>query len=572
LTKGDRSRSPIYTPRKTPLFISPLAARKAGIPHRVFETGNAATRFILESLMSNDALVPAEAGPAHSDRSSSARKLATLITVCVSTFMLPLDYTVVSVALHAIQGDLHANFEALQWIVNGYTLTFAAFLLAGGALADIFGRRKVFVTGMAIFAASSLLCGVAPGTLVLNLARGIQGVGAAVMFSAALPLLVHEFSGAQRARAFGVFGAVVGIGAALGPFLGGLIISAFGWRWAFLINVPVTIALIAIALKWVGESLEVNAHKVDWAGTVTFTAACFAFVYALTSGNDRGWGSVPIVGSLVAAFVLLCAFVSIEKRRIFPMFDVSLFRSAVFVGASIPPVALSISFWGLFLYFPLYYQAALGYSPLQAGAAVLPFAVPLFVMGPVGARLATRISSRALLSLGQALVGIGSLLLLCSTVESTWPAFVIGALVSGTGTGLINGEMSNVAMGLVAPERSGMASGISGTMRQVGVALGFAGLGAILANRAGRVFAELASHAHWAPADVAALVEHVRQGDFQGAAQLLAPASHAAFLAAAHASLYSAFMTIASVAGGVGIGGAVLTYWLMGMNRYSKKQ
>ncbi|MFT4439037.1 MFS transporter [Caballeronia sp. 15715] len=509
---------------------------------------------------------------AQSIQSNRARKLATLIAVCVSTFMLPLDYTVVAVALHAIQGDLSANFEALQWIVNGYTLTFAAFLLAGGALADIFGRRRIFVIGMALFALSSLGCGLAPNTLILNIARGIQGVGAAVMFSAALPLLVHEFSGPERAKAFGIFGAVVGIGAALGPFLGGLIISAFGWRWAFLINVPVTVALIFVAIKWVGESAEVNAHKVDWAGTVTFTAACFVLVYALISGNDMGWRSTQIVASLVGAIALFIIFVAIESRRIYPMFDVSLFRQAVFVGASIPPVALSIAFWGLFLYFPLYYQSALGYSPLQAGAAVLPFAIPLFFMGPVGGRLATRISSRALLSLGQALVGIGSLLLLMSTVESSWSAFIIGALVSGSGTGLINGEMSNVAMGLVPPERSGMASGISGTMRQVGVALGFAGLGAILASRTGSVFAELAAHANWVPTNLSALAEHVRQGDFQGGAALVDPDKRSTFIQIARASLYSAFMTISKVAGAVGLGGSLLTYWLMGVKPSAVKK
>lgn len=490
-------------------------------------------------------------------------KIATLIAVCVSTFMLPLDYTIVAVALHHIQIDLAASFIDLQWVVNGYTLTFAAFLLAGGAFADLFGRRRLFVTGMSIFMLSSLACGLAPAALVLNIARGIQGVGAAVMFAAALPLLVREFEGAERARAFGIFGAVVGIGAALGPFLGGAIVGAFGWRWAFLLNVPVTAVIIAITLWRVKESRDENAGSLDWMGFVTFSASCFLFVLALITGNDEGWTSPNIVTIVAVAAMLMLAFVWIELRRDYPMFDLSLFGDRAFIGASIPPLTLSIAFWGLFLYFPLYYQAVLGYGPLAAGAAVLPFAIPLFVMGPVGGWLAARISSRALLSLGQALVGIGSLLLLIGTVDSSWPAFVLGGLVSGTGTGLINGEMSNVAMSIVPEERAGMASGISGTMRQVGVALGFAGLGAILAHRTAGAFTELTAGLGLPPDLVASLGVRVVKGDIPGAVASLPSTLQPAVRIAADASMFEGFRLIILVAGLIALGGAVLTYTLM---------
>jgi EmrB/QacA subfamily drug resistance transporter len=477
--------------------------------------------------------------------------------------MLPLDYTIVSVALHDIQVALHATFVDLQWVVNGYTLTFAAALLAGGAFADLFGRRRLFLLGLSVFMASSLACGLAPAASVLNLARGIQGVGAAVMLAAALPLLVKEFEGPERAWAFGIFGAVIGIGAALGPFLGGLIVGTLGWRWAFLVNVPVTATVIALTLSRVRESRDPNAGGVDWGGFVTFSAACFVLVLALITGNDAGWSSPTILGLCAGAAALLAVFILIELRRRYPMFDLSLFRNKAFIGASIPALTLSIAFWGVFLYFPLYYQAVLGYAPLVAGTAVLPFAIPLFLMGPVGGWLAARIPSRLLLSLGQALVGLGSFLLLIGTVDSTWPALVIGGLISGTGTGLINGELSNVAMSFVPEERSGMASGISGTLRQVGVALGFAGLGAILAHRTAQAFTRLAADLGLPAAQVSALAARVVRGDIAGAAGTLPASLQHPFRVAANTSMFEGFRLIILVAGVVGIAGAVLTYLLM---------
>ena len=499
-------------------------------------------------------------------------KLTTLISVCASVFMLPLDYTIVAVALHDIQLDLKASFVDLQWVVNGYTLTFAAFLLAGGTFADLFGRRRLYVSGMAVFMLSSLACGLAPIALFLNLARGVQGVGAAIMLAAALPLLVREFEGPERARAFGIFGAAVGIGAALGPFLGGVLVGALGWRWAFLVNVPVTAVIIALTLWRVRESKDPNAGGVDWGGLITFTAACFLLVYALIAGNDLGWDSPTMLGLFAATVVLLIAFVAIESGRRYPMFDLSLFRNATFIGASIPPLTLSIAFWGVFLYFPLFYQAVLDYTPLQAGAAVLPFAIPLFVMGPVGGWLATRISSRLLLAIGQGLVGIGSLVLLIgATAEASWTTYVLGGLISGTGAGLINGEMTNVAISIVPEERSGMASGINSTVRQVGVALGFAGLGAILAHRAGQAFV-LATHSLGLPADqFPVLLERVVKGDIAGATAALPSTLQLAFKATADASMFEGFRLIILVAGVVGVVGAVLTYALVGPPRRQGK-
>ena len=497
-------------------------------------------------------------------QTSSRRKFATLVAVAVSVFMLPLDYTVVAVALHDIQADLHADFADLQWVVNGYTLTFAAFLLAGGGLADLLGRRRIFLTGMAIFIVSSLGCGLSPDPLILNIARAVQGIGAAFMFSSAVPLLVEEFTEtAERARAFGIFGAVVGLGAGLGPLIGGAIVSFAGWRWAFLINVPVTLGVAALTLFTVRESRDPNAKGVDWLGAATFTLANFLLIYALVSGNALGWSSVVILATLGGAALCLVIFVFVELRRAYPMFDLSLFRNLTFIGVSIPPVVLSVAFWGVFLFAPMYFQAALGYSPLQAGLAVLPFAIPLFVMGPVGGFLAPRMTTGHLLALGQALVGLGSFLLLLANRNSGWEAFALGAAVSGVGTGLINGQMTNAAMSIVPPERSGMASGINGTMRQVGVALGFAGLGAVLAFATGHALALAMTALHLTASDLASVTESVIKGNVSEGAAHLPAALRPAFHEAARTALFAGFRTIVLVAGCVGIGGALLTLVLV---------
>lgn len=495
------------------------------------------------------------AAPGSTDDADKRRKRITLLVVSASTFLLPLDYTIVAVALHDIQSSIGASFVDLQWVINGYTLVFAAFVLAAGSIADVYGRKRVFIAGMLLFATSSLACGMAPNPLFLNVARGCLGLGAALMFAASLPLLIVEFEGAERARAFGVFGAVVGIGAASGPFLGGIIIGALGWRWAFLINVPIAASLVVLTTLFVRESRDPNARGVDIGGLVSFTLFCFVLIYGVINGNEYGWGSPRIVGAFVASLLILFIFVRLEMKHHYPMFDLSLFRSATFVGASTPPIVLSIAFWGPFLYFPTYYQAALGYSPLAAGAAVLPFAIPLFVMGPVGGRLAAKLSSRTLLALGQLLVGVGALLMLLPSYDATWLGFALGALVSGTGAGLINGEMSNVAISLVPPARAGMAAGINSTARQVGVALGFAALGAVL-NHVTTLRFTAATLGRVDPSYAAMLV----RGDLRGVLASVPATMQESVGTAARMAFYDGFHVLDAIAGLVGIFGAVFSY------------
>lgn len=460
--------------------------------------------------------------------------LATLIVSSVTTFLLPLDYTVASVALRDIHRDFSVSFSDQQWVINGYTMAFAALLMAGGGLADLFGRRKVFLSGLAVFTAASLLAGLAPAMLWLNVARVAQGIGAAGMFSSSLALLIQEFTGPRRVHAFAVFGVASGLGASLGPFIGGLAVDLGGWRRAFLLNVPFGIAMLVLGLLRTRESKDPDATRLDLKGLMLFSGAVLLAVYSLVMAPQLGWTSPTIVSTLAAAAVLAIAFVPVELRRSYPLIELRLFTDRTFLGASLAPLVLSIAFWGLFLYTPLYFQGVLGYSPLQAGMAMLPFAVPLFGAGPLGARLAGRISSRALLAIGQLLVAIGAALLAFAPLYSGWTDYAVGGLISGLGTGLINGEMSNVAISIVPVSRSGMASGINSTMRIVGMTAGFGGIGAVQVVAVSHDLTSRAGRLHGLHRNLSALATDVATGNINGTAASVPTPVRGAFHAAAN--------------------------------------
>ena len=407
------------------------------------------------------------------------RKWWTLIAVSVAIFMLLLDITVVNVALPDIQRSLHSSFEDLQWVVNAYSLTLAAFLLTAGALADRFGRRMVFVTGLIVFTLSSAACGLANTPLALNLARAVQGTGGAMMFATSLALIAGAFHGKERGLAFGVFGGVIGGAVAVGPIVGGLITSGIGWEWIFFVNVPIGIGAVALTLTQVSESRDPNARGVDWQGLLTFSGSLFLLVFALIEGNEKGWGSTRIVGFLIASLVLIVLFVIVERRQERPMLDLTLFQKPAFAGASIVAFAVSASMFSMFLYLTLYIQDVLGYGPLQAGLRFLPITLLSFFVAPLSGRLSVRVPVRLLLGSGLLLVGIGLFTMSALNASSTWTVLVPGFILAGAGIGLINPPLASTAVGVVHHSRSGMASGINNTFRQVGIATGIAGLGAI---------------------------------------------------------------------------------------------
>ena len=410
------------------------------------------------------------------------RKWWTLIAVSIAIFMLLLDITVVNVALPSIQRELHSSFADLQWVVNAYALTLAAFLLTAGSFADLFGRRRVFTAGLVVFTCSSAVCGLSDSPLMLNLARAVQGVGGAMMFATSLALIAQAFQGRDRGIAFGVFGAVTGAAVAVGPVVGGIITTGIGWQWIFFVNVPIGIAAVALTLARVTESRDPNATRVDWLGLVTFSGSLFLLVYALEQGNEAGWGSTKIVSLLVASVLLIAAFLVAELRQQRPMLDLTLFRRPAFTGANIVAFALSSSIFAMFLYLTLYIQDVLGYGALQAGLRFLPITMLSFIVAPIAGRLTVRVPVRLLLGGGLVLVSGGLLAMTAVEPNSGWTVLIPGFVLAGAGIGMINPPLASTAIGVVHYSRSGMASGINSTFRQVGIVTGIAGLGAIFAH------------------------------------------------------------------------------------------
>ena len=403
----------------------------------------------------------------------------TLGAVCVATFMLLLDITIVNVALPDIQRSLKSSFTDLQWVIDAYALLLAALLLTWGSLADRIGRRRVFIIGLAIFTVASLLCALAWSPFALDIARALQGVGGGAMFATSLALIASAFEGKDRGTAFGLWGATTGAAVAVGPLVGGLLTETIGWEAIFLVNLPIGLFAIWVAVTRVAESSDPDAGPLDVPGVATFSLGLFLLIFALVRGNAEGWGSPLIVGFLVAAVVLLVAFIAVEARIARPMFDLALFAKPAFGGASVAAFALSASMFSMFLYLTLYIQNALGYSPLESGLRFLPLSVLAFAVGPVAGRLSARVPVRLLIGGGLALVGVGLLLMSGLDAQSDWTALLAGFLVAGVGIGLVNAPLASTAVSVVPPRKAGVGSGINSTFRQVGIATGIAGLGAL---------------------------------------------------------------------------------------------
>jgi EmrB/QacA subfamily drug resistance transporter len=495
------------------------------------------------------------------------RKWWTLIAVCIAIFMLLLDITVVNVALPDIQRSLHSSFSDLQWVVNAYALTLAAFLLTSGSVADLIGRKRVFVAGLVVFSASSAVCGLSTTPLMLNLARAVQGTGGAMMFATSLALIAQAFQGRDRGTAFGVFGAVTGGAVAIGPVLGGIITSGIGWQWIFFVNVPIGVIAVFITLTQVADSRDPDAKGVDWAGLVTFSSSLFLLVYALVQGNEKGWGSTEIVSLLILSAALLVAFVVVEHRQERPMLDLTLFRRPAFAGASIVAFALSSSFFAMFLYLTLYLQDVLRYSPLQAGLRFLPTTLVSFIVSPIAGKLSVRVPIRLLLGSGLTLIGIALLAMTGLDSSSMWTALVPAFILAGAGVGLVNPPLASTAIGVVPPARSGMASGINSTFRQVGIATGIAGLGAVFQHKVTTTTTAALSasgHLHTvlgaAHGQLGTLLE---SGEVTQIAGALAPPTRVALIHSYRVGFIDAFTTISLIAAGIALTGAVLAFVLV---------
>ena len=490
------------------------------------------------------------------------KKWWTLLAVCVGTFMLLLDVTIVVVALPDIQRALHAGFSDVQWVVDAYALALASFLLTTGVLADRYGRRLLFSIGLVIFTAGSLLCGVAQNPLMLILSRAGQGVGGAIMFATSLALLGHSFRGRDRGIAFGIWGAITGAAVSLGPILGGLITTGISWRGIFLVNVPIGVAALAITWWRVDESRAASPGRLDVPGFVLLTAGLVGLVYGLIRAGESSWSDSGAITAIVIGGVLLICFVLAELKVPNPIFDLSLFRNPTFVGGLFAAFAMNGSLFAMFLYLVLYLQDVLGYSALATGARLLVNSLAVLVASTVAGRLSEKVPARWLIGPGLVAVGVGLLLMGGLNRDSSWTHLIPGFLVSGVGAGLVNPPLASTAIGVVEPERAGMASGINATFRQVGLATSIAALGSIfttsLRNQLTQALAStpLASSTNQ-------IINAVRQGQTSAVPSNTPPAVAAQVESAIRASFTGALNDLFLVTGILALVGGVLAALLI---------
>ena len=411
------------------------------------------------------------------------RKWWTLGAVSIGLFMIMLDNTVVNVALPSIERDLGMSLSQLEWVVTGYALTFAALLLTGGKLADMFGRRLVFVAGLVVFTVASLACGLAGGADVLIGARIVQGIGAALMNPATLSIITATFPPRQRGTAIGIWAGVSALALAIGPLVGGLLSEHVDWSWIFFVNVPVGIVAIVAAFAFIDESRDTSQNqRPDVPGLVTSAVGLFALTYALIEANNHGWGSARILGAFALAAVSLVAFVVLELRQRRPMLDLTLFRNPTFSGANVAMLLVALAMFGVFFYVSLYVQQILGYSPVEAGASFLPATVLIAVLSPQVGRLVDRVGSRWLTGAGMTSLALSLLLYSRLDTGSSYADILPGLVLMGVGMALVMTPTTAAAMSSVPRDQAGVGSAVLNSMRQVGGSLGIAITGAIVAH------------------------------------------------------------------------------------------
>ena len=418
-----------------------------------------------------------------------------LTAVCLGTFMLLLDVTIVVVALPDMAAGLHASLSDLQWVMDGYALALAALLLGVGAAADVLGRRRVHVVGVVLFAAASLWCGVASGPGMLVAARAVQGVGAAAMFATTLPLLGSVYQGKQRSVALGVWGAVSGAAAAVGPVLGGLLSDGPGWRWIFYVNLPVSVAAVWLTLRVVPESRGPRGRRIDWAGTATFAALAGAVTYGAVRAGSHGWTESGTLVSFAVAVVALVCFVFVERRSADPLIDPRLLLKPAFAAVLAGSLAFSAAAFGVMAYTSIWLQTLLGMSPVRGGAVFLWLSLASFTVAAAGGRLLHGVPTRITIGGGLLLIGSGQFCMTVLDAGSDASTLIPGLILVGVGTGLVSPGIAGAALAAVPPERAGMAGGAVNTFRQLGYALGIAVFGTVLTTRMRDTLPHDAAHA-----------------------------------------------------------------------------
>ena len=418
--------------------------------------------------------------------SEEARKWWTLAAVAFGLFMIMLDNTVVNVALPSMAQDLGVGLSELEWIVTGYALTFASLMLTGGKLADLLGRRLIFVVGLVIFTASSLACGLAESGEFLIGARIVQGAGAALMNPATLSIIAATFPPRQRGMAIGIWAGVSALALAIGPLVGGLLTDHLDWSWIFFVNVPVGIVAIVASFVLIPESKDESAEqRLDLPGLLTSGIGLFALTYGLIEANTYGWTSGRIVGAFVVAVVMLVAFVLLETHQRLPMLDLSLFRNRTFAGANLAVLLVALAMFGVFFFVSLYMQGILGYSAVKAGAAFLPMTILIILIAPIAGKTSDRVGSRSLMTVGMLLVAAQLLWFSRQDENSSYTDLLPALVVGGMGMALVMTPSAAAAVRSLPVDKSGVGSAVLNAFRQVGGSLGIALIGAIMAHEVG---------------------------------------------------------------------------------------
>lgn len=497
--------------------------------------------------------------------SHATRAMPVLCLASLGCALTVLDTNVVGIVLPAIAGDLHASFASIEWVVSAYVLVFAALLLPAGVIADKHGRKRVFLAGITVFGLASLACGAAGSALALILARACQGMGAALLIAPALAIIAHRFQTEhERAHAWSIWGSVMGLTMVLSPLIGGLINSAFGWRWAFYINVPICAVLLAVVPRIIEDSRDPHPRRLDVPGMALFVLAILGLTSALILGPKDGWTSPTVTVQWLGGACVFVMFVISELRSPHPMLELGLFRQLPFVGAVVAMFAYACSAQVMASLLPLFLQGARADTPFATGVAMLPFALAMLLFPRVGRRLGKRLDGYHILTLGLLVVGLGNAMMVHAAYNGSPASLMLAMAILGTGGGLLNGETQKAVMVNVPAQRAGMASGISTTSRFSGILIGFSGLGAVLASSTRKTLAA-DPHLHTLPGPGLsdAFVDHVVSGDFQHLQTAGDHAWGAAILARTRADYGSAFADVFLSAAMVAGVAAVIVFWTM---------
>lgn len=499
---------------------------------------------------------------------SSARTVSprmTLLTASGVCSLIVLDTNIVAVSLPSIARDLGAGFADIEWVVSAYMLAFAALLLPAGSLADRFGRKKMLLTGLVLFILASIGCGAAPNILLLDIARGVKGVGAALLLTSALATIGHVFHDeAERARAWAFWGACMGVAMTAAPTVGGLIAEWVGWRWIFFLNLPVGLILLAMVMRNIDESRNEQSARLDPWGSLFFSASLLSLIWGLIEANRIGWDNPLTFARLMGGGLLLALFFLVERVQRRPMVDLQLFKSPRFIGALLGMFAYAGCAQVMMTLLPFYLQNGLGFGAIDSGLGMLPFAVTLLLCPRLAPRLSRHLSAAAMMALGLTLVSAGNLLCAGATLLGGYPAFALAMAVTGAGAGLLNGDTQKNIMACVPRERTGMASGMSTTMRFSAIMLAVGVYGALLASHTlNALNIDLHAHAPIWLDQAGFIASRVVAGDMTAALQSVSANAREVVQPLARQAFVTGFASVLWVAGFIGLFAAVLVGTLM---------